>query len=67
MTGKDLEDINVPNHFADISVDGPRVLGAIMKAVKSGYIGGPYKESEVELMASCQHSSHLENEGRLEI
>ena len=39
MTGKDLEDINVPNPFADISVDGPRVLGAIMKAVMSGYNG----------------------------
>lgn len=40
--GKGLENICVENHFEDLQIDAPRMLDALLQAIKSGYITGPH-------------------------
>ena len=47
VSGKGLESINVLNMFKDKEIDPPRILDAILHAVKKGYMAGPFTESEV--------------------
>ena len=45
LTGEGLAPINVENRFQDIGIDAPRVLDALLQAVKMESMAGPYQVS----------------------
>ena len=48
VSGLGLEPINIKNVFEDEAIDPPRILDALVRAIKDGYIAGPFKKEEVD-------------------
>ena len=50
VSGQGWEKICVENHFENIEIDAPRMLDALLNAIRSGYISGPHCIDSVNVM-----------------